>query len=73
MDFLYRKFEQDIRNWYSENQPRQETLVEMHIDELHNYYDPSRFRDCENIEAERIEFLTELQGIVDLKSSLVFV
>jgi hypothetical protein len=69
MDFLYRKLEQDIRNWYAENQPNQDSVVEMHIKELHDYYDPARFCGVD-IEQERIKFLTELQGIVDIKSAL---
>ena len=75
VDFLYLKLERDIRTWYSEQHPNQETFVELHVKELHDYYyiNPERFKDCEDMEAERAKFLTELQGIVDIKCARVYV
>ena len=63
-DLLYLRLRSDIAKWYDSNGDGELKALHLHL--LRKYYDPSRFVD--DIGLERIKFLTELQGIIDLRS-----
>ena len=64
IDFLYRRLKSDISIWYDKNGDTEVKALHLHL--LRKYYDPARFMG--NIRLEKIKFLTELQGIVDIRS-----
>jgi len=67
MDIFYENLKRDIENFY--NDPYQDdSLREVHLYLLHEHYSHSRFSGCENLEKERIKFLTELQRLVESQS-----
>ncbi len=64
IDFLYQRLRSDISMWYDENGDSEVKALHLHL--LRKYYDPARFMG--DIGIERVKFLTELQGIVDIRS-----
>ena len=67
MDIFYENLKRDIEKFYSD--PFQdESLRELHLSLLHENYHLSRFHDAENLEKERVKFLTELQSLVERHS-----
>ena len=67
MDIFYENLKRDIEKFYSD--PFQdESLRELHLSLLHENYQYSRFQNTENLEIERIKFLTELQLLVERHS-----
>lgn len=64
IDFLYRRLSSDISMWYDENGDSEVKALHLHL--LRKYYDPARFMG--DIGIERVKFLAELQGIVDIRS-----
>ena len=67
MDIFYENLRRDIEKFYDD--PFQdESLRELHLSLLHDNYQYSRFQNAECLETERIEFLTELQRLVEAQS-----
>jgi len=64
IDLLYLRLRHDISKWYDENGDSEAKAMHLHL--LRKYYDPAKFMG--DIGLERVKFLTELQGIVDLRS-----
>ncbi len=64
IDFLYQRLRSDISMWYDENGDSEVKALHLHL--LRKYYDPARFMG--DIGIERVKFLTELQGVVDIRS-----
>ena len=68
MDIFYEKLKKDISDFYDEFFCKEESLKEVHLYLLNEHYDKKRFQDCDNLELERIKFLTELQKLVETQS-----
>ncbi len=64
IDFLFRRLRNDISTWYDKNGDSEVKALHLHL--LRKYYDPARFMG--DIGIERVTFLAELQGIVDIRS-----
>ena len=67
MDIFYKKLKTDIEKFYDDPY-QEESLRQVHLSLLHENYSHSRFAKCENLEVERVKFLTELQELVDKHS-----
>ena len=67
-DILYQGLKRDIENFYDNEYMGAGITRIHHLKLLANEYNPKRFIECADLEAERIEFLTELQ--VKLESEI---
>ena len=67
VDIFYENLKRDIEKFYNDKY-QEESLKELHLALLHENYQRSRFQNTENLEIERIKFLTELQLLVERHS-----
>lgn len=63
---MYQSLCHDVSDWYDKYYMGDvQTMKNLHIHKLTELYDPFDFKDG-NIRAKRIEFLTMVQGVVDM-------
>jgi len=56
----------DVSKWYDKWYTGNINAVKgLHLYELLEHYDPKRFRDCEDLSEERVQFLVEVQEIMN--------
>jgi len=67
MDIFYENLKQSIIKFYNEFFCNERSTLQIHLDLLRSCYNEDRFKNCENLEKERIAFLTELQTIIEEK------
>jgi hypothetical protein len=61
---FYQALKRDISEWYDKHTPDQPDYKAVHLAILQNLYRYERFDSCENLEAERAAFLTEVHEAV---------
>ena len=66
-DLLYKRFRRDIKQFYRDDYVGDgREICQYHLSTLKRYYNADRFTNCLDLNKERVEFLTELQNIVNV-------